>query len=63
MQRDFQLEQSNLNDIWQKVQETARQIEDLKYAVNAVESSLLSGGNPRLITLQSRRFIKRILRG
>ena len=46
----FQLEQSNLNDIWQKVQETARQIEDLKYAVNAVESSLLSGGNPRLIT-------------
>ena len=47
----FQIELSNLKDTWKNIKDTAPEISDLKYALNAVESSLLGGGNPRLITL------------
>ena len=47
----FQIELSTLKDTWKYIKHTAREITNLKYALNAVESSLLSGGNPRLITL------------
>ena len=46
----FQMELSNLKDIWENVKvQTARSSSDLAFAVNAIASSIHNGGNPRLI--------------